>query len=259
MRGEVAVQRSDRGRAAHEGGDVAARRELDAVTGDELAADGAVGVAEVDQAGEGFVGGVGDFEAGDLGERAVGRVDVEQLGRAAGEQPAGDGGPELRGRVEVFSVDAAGGDGDGGQTADVALHGSHHGAGVEHVAPDIRAGVDAGDDHADAARRVAAQADADGVDRGAVDLPGVDALDARVGALGFEVVVEGQGGAGAGLVEGGCGDHDVAVAAHRVGEQPEAVGVDAVVVADEDQRAFGHGGRVAGALTPTLNYSPTGS
>ena len=96
--------------------------------------------------------------------------------------------------LEMVVVEGPERGGDAGQVAQVALHGGHHGAGVEDVAADVGSGIDAGDDHVDVARGEVSDAVEDGVGGGAVDLEGVDAVESGSARVRSQGPVAGEGG-----------------------------------------------------------------
>ena len=139
--------------------------------------------------------------------------------------------------VPALALDAEPSDGlADGDATDVAVAGRQRGTDGARVVDgpaDVGAGVDAGDHEVDRTEGTEpGEHDAEG--RRAVDRPGlVDAIDPDAPHLRLHEVQGPERGSGTGVLRVGCGDDDVAVLAHRPGEQVEPDGVDTVVVRQE--------------------------
>ena len=116
------------------------------------------------------------------------------------------------------------------QAEEAAFHRRRHGAGIDHVVAEIRGVVDARHHDVRLELQHAGQRQVHAVGRRAGDAAGV-----VVDALQPDRQVERQRVAGAGAVAvGGDHHHFMAGLAQHGGEHPDAGGIDAVVVADQD-------------------------
>ena len=179
-----------------------------------------------------------DLETGDLIPRQIGDVDVEDgVGRQRISAQAGDDFDRSARGGFVMPALVIGGDQrhrDRRQAEEPAFHRGGDGARIDHVVAEVRGVVDAGNDDVGLLLQHPGDGDVDAVGRRAVDAPGVFVV-----ANHADRHVQGQRIAGAGAVAVGRDhQHLVAGLAQASGEDADAGGVDAIIVADQDTHGF---------------------
>lgn len=142
--------------------------------------------------------------------------------------------------VEGGSVGEDGhGEREGPNAVDGAFHGSGDGSGVGDIEAEIGAVVDAADYEVATVGPGDGEADVDAVDGDAVDHVGFKTFE--LGFAGFfdsEGVAHGHGVSASGTLDVGSDDFDFAEVLDRPHQREEALGMDAVVVGDQDTHGW---------------------
>uniref|UniRef100_A0A914YM11 Uncharacterized protein n=1 Tax=Panagrolaimus superbus TaxID=310955 RepID=A0A914YM11_9BILA len=176
----------------------------------------------------------GDLEALDLAPRQIRHVDVEDgvSRQRIGLEPGNDLHRSARGGLEMFRIVVAGNQRDRHrrQPEEATFHRRRDGAGVDHVIAEVGGIVDAGHDNVRFELEQPGQRQVHAVGRSAGHRDGV-----MVDALEADRQVQGQRIAGAGAITVGRDHRDLVsgLAQHR-SKHPDACGVDAIVVTDQD-------------------------
>src|SRR6185312_10089898 len=138
---------------------------------------------------------------------------------------------DLRGRLEMRLLigHRAKRDRDRRQAEETALDGGRHGPRVEHVIPEIRAVVDAGNHHVVLVVEQSRDGEVHAVGRRTLDV-----IDSRLGLEHAQRHVEGQGVARAAAIAIRRYDGDLGEACQRILEGADTEGAVAIIVADEN-------------------------
>ena len=186
----------------------------------------------VDAAGEGDDFGAAEFGIGDGGD-----VDVEEgaFGEGAGgeelpvfDDPAGTGF-----EVEGGSVGEDGhGEADAAYSVYGAFHGTGDGSGVGDIKAHVGAVVEARENEVASVGELGGEGDIDAVHGKAVDFEGAESVAG--GFFDAEGVAHGHGVPAGAAFSVGATEDDFTELAGGLGEGEDAVGVESVVVGDED-------------------------